>query len=202
MIGGSEAASGAQAGADAQLQMFNTVRNDLMPYNQGGQGDFAAYNRLITGSPSQQMGALEALPGYQFTRTQGLKAVQNSAAARGLGVSGAALKGAATYATGLADSTFGDQANRLLTGATLGENAGAHTGSTAGALGPGIGTALTNVGAANAAGITGVANNLGGGLLGYGMYGGGSGYSAYDPSLAATPRGFDPSTAPELQGLF
>ncbi len=52
---------------------------------------------------------LENLPGYQFTKTQGLKAVQNSAAARGLGVSGAALKGAATFATGLADKTYLDQ---------------------------------------------------------------------------------------------
>lgn len=54
---------------------------------------------------------LESLPGYQFTKTQGLKAVQNSAAARGLGVSGAALKGAATFATGLADSTYTNQFN-------------------------------------------------------------------------------------------
>lgn len=49
---------------------------------------------------------LEATPGYQFTKQQGLKAVQNSAAARGLGVSGAALKGAATFATGLSDQTY------------------------------------------------------------------------------------------------
>lgn len=52
---------------------------------------------------------LEQTPGYQFTRNQGLQAVQNSAAARGLGVSGAALKGAATFATGLADSTYQQQ---------------------------------------------------------------------------------------------
>lgn len=49
---------------------------------------------------------LETLPGYQFARTQGLKAVQNSAAARGLGVSGAALKGAATFSQGLADQNY------------------------------------------------------------------------------------------------
>jgi hypothetical protein len=49
---------------------------------------------------------LEATPGYQFTRNQGLKAVQNSAAARGLGSSGMAQRGAAEYATGLADQTW------------------------------------------------------------------------------------------------
>lgn len=51
---------------------------------------------------------LETLPGYQFASTQGLKATQNSAAARGLGVSGAALKGAATFAKGLADKSYAD----------------------------------------------------------------------------------------------
>ena len=52
---------------------------------------------------------LEQTPGYQFTEEQGLKGVQNSAAARGLGVSGAALKGAATYSTGLANNTYQTQ---------------------------------------------------------------------------------------------
>ena len=54
---------------------------------------------------------LEATPGYQFNLSQGLKATQSAAAAKGLGVSGAALKGAATYATGLADSTYQNQFN-------------------------------------------------------------------------------------------
>lgn len=54
---------------------------------------------------------LEATPGYQFTLDQGLKSVQSANAAKGLGVSGAALKGAATYATGLADKTYMDQFN-------------------------------------------------------------------------------------------
>jgi hypothetical protein len=54
---------------------------------------------------------LEQTPGYQFNLSQGLKATQSAAAAKGLGVSGAALKGAATYATGLADSTYQNQFN-------------------------------------------------------------------------------------------
>lgn len=51
---------------------------------------------------------LESLPGYEFALKQGTKAAHNSAAARGLGVSGAALKGATTFAKGLADSTWAD----------------------------------------------------------------------------------------------
>lgn len=54
---------------------------------------------------------LEQTPGYQFTMQQGLKQTQAAAAARGLGVSGASLKGAATYATGLADATYSNRFN-------------------------------------------------------------------------------------------
>lgn len=69
--------------------------------------DAQAYRASAPGGMSQQ--ELEQTPGYQFTRDQGLQSVQSSAAARGLGVSGAALKGAATFATGLADKTYQDQ---------------------------------------------------------------------------------------------
>jgi hypothetical protein len=58
-------------------------------------------------NPTQQ--GLEQTPGYQFTLDQGLKSAQNAAAARGLGVSGAALKASDTYATGLANSTYNQQ---------------------------------------------------------------------------------------------
>jgi hypothetical protein len=55
---------------------------------------------------------LEATPGYQFTLNQGLKATQNSAAARGLGLSGAAMKAAGSYATGLSDQTYNTRFNQ------------------------------------------------------------------------------------------
>ena len=52
---------------------------------------------------------LEKTPGYKFILDQGLKAVQNSYAAQGLGTSGAAMKGAADYAEGLASTTYQNQ---------------------------------------------------------------------------------------------
>jgi hypothetical protein len=58
---------------------------------------------------------LQNTPGYQFQLAQGLKATQVAAAARGLGVSGASLKGAATFATGLADSNYQNQFNNAQT---------------------------------------------------------------------------------------
>lgn len=61
------------------------------------------------GLGADQQAALEQTPGYQFTLNQGLKAVQNSEAAKGRGISGNAITGAEKYATGLADKTFKDQ---------------------------------------------------------------------------------------------
>ena len=52
---------------------------------------------------------LQQTPGYQFALSQGLKAAESAAGARGLGVSGASKKAAATFATGLADQTYQNQ---------------------------------------------------------------------------------------------
>lgn len=103
------------------------------------------------GGPNAIQASLESLPGYQFARTQGLKATQNAAAARGLGVSGAALKGAAKFATGLADQTYGDQVNRLQNVATMGQNAAAQTGSLATQNAGTISNNITGIGNAQAA---------------------------------------------------
>jgi hypothetical protein len=113
--------------------------------------------------------ALEKLPGYQFTKTQGLKAVQNLASSKGLGVSGSAIKGAADYVTGLADSTYGNQFNRFMDAAKLGQasaagqatnstNAAGNIASTIQGGGNAWGNAFNNAGNAGAQGL--YANNL------------------------------------------
>lgn len=79
---------------------------------------------------------LQQTPGYQFQLQQGLEQTQAAAAARGLGVSGASLKGAATYATGVADSNYQNQFNNaqtawqdVLNQSTQAENLGSQSGS-------------------------------------------------------------------------
>lgn len=106
----------ADKAAQTTLGMYNTTRGDLAPFRQMGVDAGSTLQSRLTDltTPINLPDApkpltqeeLEKTPGYQFTRQQGLKATQNSAAARGLGVSGAALKGAATFATGLADNTY------------------------------------------------------------------------------------------------
>lgn len=119
------AVSSANRSADMVQGRYDTTRGDFTPYrNLGGQAanmlserlpDLSATDSFYQQSLRDEMpqvpsamtqADLEATPGYQFTLSQGLKAVQNSASARGLGVSGAAMKGAADYATGLSNQTY------------------------------------------------------------------------------------------------
>ena len=67
----------------------------------------APINSTFSFNPT--MAQLEQTPGYQFTLDQGLKSTQNSYAAKGLASSGAAMKGAADYASGLASNTYQQQ---------------------------------------------------------------------------------------------
>lgn len=160
----------------AQEAELEQSRQELQPFRDAGAG---AVNQLQTltgsgpgGDPltapltkpiTMDQATLEATPGYQFNLSQGLKSVQNSAAARGLGVSGAALKGAATYATGLADSTYQNQFNNAVTNQTntfnrlsslagIGESAAAGTAAANTTTGQGIASNLTGIGNAQAAG--------------------------------------------------
>jgi len=101
-------------GYNARDQLIND--NDLYKYANYQSPYLAQAGQNVPGQISlpnapqpMTQAQLEQTPGYQFNLSQGLKATQSAAAAKGLGVSGAALKGAATYATGLADSTYQNQ---------------------------------------------------------------------------------------------
>ena len=103
----------ASQGIDAQQGNFNRIWSDFAPYRAAGEGALTDLNARMPHLTSDidvtaELQNPNSTPAkaYDFTRTQGLKATQNSAAARGLGVSGAALKGAASFATGLADNTY------------------------------------------------------------------------------------------------
>ena len=210
LIGSSTAAKSAKAAQDLQQQQFQTTRGDLFDYNQAGQAathnalaltDLGptgggpnyvdlAYNQYLP--PQMTQAQLEQTPGYQFTLSQGLKATQSAAAARGLGVSGSALKGAGTYATGLADKTyldqfnvaqqrFGDvlnlntaqqgvlqgQFNRLADIAHTGESAAAQTGVAGTSAAATGGNYLNQSGLDTAAGYTGANNAISGAANNY-----------------------------------
>lgn len=117
IFGGADKAAKAQEKAakiasQTQLDMFEQTKKLLAPYvNWGVEGIDALKSRMgeLTSSFNPTMEQLEKTPGYQFALQQGLKSTQNSYAAKGLGVSGAAIKGGADYATGLASQTYQQQ---------------------------------------------------------------------------------------------
>ncbi len=89
-----------------QKAQYEQTRSDLATYrNLGDTASQEMTNKLadFTTPITMDQATLEATPGYQFALAQGLKAAKNSAINRGLGVSGAQLKGQVAFATGLAD---------------------------------------------------------------------------------------------------
>lgn len=153
-----------QQGLKQQLGIYQQNQANLYPYMQAGYGALQTLQGLLgTGSPAMNghiLSVLKSLPGYQFTLNQGLQSVQNSAAARGLGSSGAALRGAADYATGLANSTWQSYVNPLMTLAQTGENAAAQQGITGAQTGQAVGSTLGSLGQAQAMGTLGAYNAL------------------------------------------
>ena len=151
---------------DVQKKMFDITQKNLKPYMAAGESALPSLTNF-------DQAALEATPGYKFALSQGMKAVENSLSARLLGASGAALKGAATFATGLADTTYGEQYNRLLERAKLGENAAAMVGTNATATGHDIAGNIIGAGNAGAAAWNagaGALSKVGSDIGGYYMF--------------------------------
>ncbi len=112
----------------------------------------------ITGRQTNAFNSFRTDPGYQFAFGQGQKAVQNSAAARGVLNSGQTVKALDQFGQGIADQQYGNWFNRLQSAAGIGQNA---TGSTAQAgqnFATGSGNALMAAGNARASGYQGVGN--------------------------------------------
>ena len=226
IIGGKMAADAAKHAADLQMQQYERTRGDLLPYNTTGQNALEGAYNLASGSPTgggpdyvsmaqgmmpgqMTQAELEQTPGYQFDLAQGLKATQSGAAARGLGVSGASLKGAGTYATGLANKTYLDQFNvqqqrfsdvlNLNTGqqsnlqnqfgrlsglATIGENAAAQTGTAGTSAASTAGQYINAAGLDQANALKNASNALSGGVNNY------LGYQAFQNALKPTTSGY------------
>lgn len=165
----SEAATQA---AQVTKDQFAATTANLTPYMSAGVDAIPELKGLLglpggtgggTGS-SEISDTLKNLPGYQFQLQQGLQATQNGFAAQGLGQSGAALKGAANYAEGLAGTSYEQLFGNVLSSVGLGQSSasalagfGANAASAENSL-------TTGGAAAQAAGVVGSANSIIGGL--------------------------------------
>ena len=146
----------------AQQGFYNQDQTQLQPFITGGQGAYSTLNNLlgVGGNSASIQNTLTNLPGYQFTLNQGLKATQGGYAAQGLADSGAALKGAATYATGLAQSDYNNYLTGLQNSATTGENAANALAGYGTQTGAQIGSNIIGAGNAQAAASTATGNAL------------------------------------------
>jgi hypothetical protein len=119
-------------------------------------------------------------PGYQFRLQQGQEATNRMANMGGGMISGNALRGAQDYTQGLASQEFGNAFNRFQTQRTniyntlagiagLGQNATNTYATAAGNAATNVGNTIQGLGQAQASGIVGSANALGGGIAGAGQ---------------------------------
>lgn len=202
---------GASKAADAQTNaanvaatnskaMYDTTRGDLAPYRNAGANATTQLNsRLSELTTPVSVNPQDFLNSdmYKFLQTQGERGVTNSSAARGLATSGAALKGAAAFESGLNSQQWQQNFNNQVTNQTnaytrlkglvdTGENAGAQTG-VVGQSAVGQQNAAT-IGGANA---TAAADNAIGGAIGNfaNSVGGASVYKG----IYGTPSGTNPN---------
>jgi hypothetical protein len=210
MAGSGKASGAAKDSANLQKMQYLMTRQDLSPFMAAGASALPGLSALANAGPTgggrdyvdlaytdylpprMTQAELEQTPGYQFQLQQGLKQTQSAAAARGLGVSGASLKGAAEYVKGLADTTYKtqfdiaqnrfkdvlelntgqqgqltNQFQRLFDTSRLGANAAAGLGTQGVDAARNAGNALQAAGEAEARGLTNTGNALNQGVQNY-----------------------------------
>lgn len=140
---------GTQLQIEEQRRQYDQTRADYAPYRETGYKALDTLAGLygVGGTRIDPTAALEATPGYQFQRDQGLSAIDRANSARGALASGGADKSRIRYASGLAASNYENFANRLAALAGVGQSA---TGATA-AAGQGAANAITGAYGTNAA---------------------------------------------------
>jgi len=177
LLGASSARSAAntqaqatQAAQDAQERMFNKQVELQEPFRQAGIG---ALNKLIPLSDYTKFGMdqFQQDPGYAFRLSEGMKALDRTAAARGGLLSGATLKGAQRYGQELGSQEYMNAFNRYQTErnaqlnplqslAGVGQTATGALTNAYGAFGAQTGQNLQDIGTARASGYLGGANAL------------------------------------------
>jgi len=158
---GQQAAQSTQQAADIQRQIFERQVALQEPWRQAGVG---ALNQLIPLSQQYTpfgMQQFQQDPGYGFRLSEGMKALERSAAAKGGLLSGAQMKGIQRYGQDLASQEYQNAFNRyqaerqarlgpLQSLAGVGQTSAQSLGGQAGQLGQNLGT-LAMTGAATQA---------------------------------------------------
>ena len=180
-------ADAAGQAADTQLQMFREQAALQEPFRQAGVRalpQLEQQRNMMPGAFTGQVN-LGQDPGYAFRLSEGQKALDRQAAARGGLISGGALKAAQRYGQEMGSQEYGNAYNRALTNynaavarenlgynrlaslAGIGQTATSQIGAAGQNAAANIGNLMTSGAAAQAAGQVGAANALTGGLSTY-----------------------------------
>ena len=167
-------AAAADRSADVQRGMFERQVELSEPWRKAGE---QALNKLIPLTDYQQFGMqqFQADPGYGFRMSEGMKALERGAAARGGLLSGATLKGIQRFGQDLASQEYMNAFNRYQTEraarlqplqslAGVGQTTAQQLGQAGQQMASNVGEALTSGAAARASGYVGGANALTQGL--------------------------------------
>lgn len=167
-------AGAADRAADLQMQQFERQVELSEPWRKAGE---QALNKLIPLTDYQQFGMqqFQADPGYGFRMSEGMKALERGAAARGGLLSGATLKGVQRFGQDLASQEYQNAFNRyqaerqarlgpLQSLAGVGQTTAQQLGQAGQQMASNVGEALTSGAAARASGYVGGANALTGAL--------------------------------------
>lgn len=225
LIGADAAGNAAQTQANAannasaqQLAMYQQNREDMAPWRAAGVNALGRLdNGLAAGGQFTQQfspSAMYADPGYNFRLDEGRKAIEKSAAARGLLQSGGTLKGIDRYGQDYASNEYtnafnrfqldqGNQFNRNAALAGLGQTAVSQLGAQGTQVAGQIGQNMIGAGNANASGYVGAANAINSGISNYQNqqfqnnllgrlpnYGGGGSQGGYSPDFGSV-LGYD-----------
>jgi hypothetical protein len=168
-------AAAADRAAELQNQQFQQTREDLAPYRAAGQTALNALTPLATNYQKFGMDQFTQDPGYAFRLSEGQKALDRSAAARGGLISGGALKAAQRYGQDMGSQEYTNAFNRyqlernaqlnpLQSLAGVGQTTASQLGQFGAANAANVGNLMTGGAAAQAAGQVGAANAFTGGL--------------------------------------
>jgi hypothetical protein len=175
-----------------EREQFERQLELQQPFREAGVNALRKLEPLASEYTQFGMDQFQADPGYGFRMSEGMKALERSAAARGGLLSGASMKGAQRFGQDLASQEYQNAFNRYQTeraarlnplqslagvGQTSAQQVGAAgqsmtsgMGNALGAYGQGAGEALGAAGQARASGYMGMANVLGGGVGQYMNY--------------------------------
>lgn len=135
-------------------RQYDQSRADLAPWREaGGQAIGMGLSMLMPGYDHTTS------PGYQFRMDEGTRAVENSAASRGMLMSGGTLKDLTRFAQGTAAADYNDQFNRTMAIAGGGQQAATSGAQMGQQTAQNIGNAQMSAGNAKASGYMGAANS-------------------------------------------